>query len=345
LTFPAIPNGSAGATYARFRLSTDGAAADPTGAATGGEVEDYAFAITDSSDGSISGTAKLASGTGNVPALADNDEFGSAVASLGALDGDGITDLAVSARNDDTGGTDRGAVYVLLMNANGTAKNSVKIASGTNGGPTLVDGDEFGAAVASLGDLNGDSVPDLVVGAQHDGGSGAVYVLLMNADGTAQSSVKIASGVGGGPTLALDDRFGLTVDSLGDLDSDGVTDLAVGAYRDDTGGEDAGALYVLMLNADGTAKESVKIASGTGGGPVLAAGDWFGRSVAARGDLDGDGIGDLVVGGRADDTGQSHLIFGISIAWNERKSSGVCLRRLKLTPCTEHSRWHGFVLL
>ena len=53
------------------------------------------------------------------------------MASLGDLDGDGVTDLAVGAYRDDTGGTERGAVHVLLLNANGTVKSSVKIASGT----------------------------------------------------------------------------------------------------------------------------------------------------------------------------------------------------------------------
>ena len=52
-----------------------------------------------------------------------------------------------------------------------------------------------------------------------------MYVLFMNTDGTVKSSQKIAHQMGGGPTLADDDRFGESVSSLGDLDGDGVTDL------------------------------------------------------------------------------------------------------------------------
>ena len=63
------------------------------------------------------------------------------------------------------GASDRGAVHVLLLNADGTVKSSVKIASGTNGGPTLANMDAFGSSVASLGDLDGDGVTDLAVGA------------------------------------------------------------------------------------------------------------------------------------------------------------------------------------
>ena len=68
--------------------------------------------------------------------------------------------------------------------------------------------------------------------------------------------------------------------SLGDLDGDGVIDLAVGAFQDDTGGTSRGAVHVLFLNSNGTVKSSQKIASGIGGGPTLANDDLFGRSVA-----------------------------------------------------------------
>ncbi|MDB5388337.1 MAG: hemagglutinin/hemolysin-related protein, partial [Planctomycetaceae bacterium] len=85
--------------------------------------------------------------------------------SLADLDGDGVTDLAVGATGDGTGGTGRGAVHVLLLNSNGTVKSDLKIASSTNGGPALNNGDSFGSSLASLGDVNGDGVVDLAVGA------------------------------------------------------------------------------------------------------------------------------------------------------------------------------------
>ncbi|MCX7420915.1 MAG: putative Ig domain-containing protein, partial [Planctomycetia bacterium] len=71
----------------------------------------------------------------------------------------------------------------MMMNANGTVKSSVKIASNTNGGPTLANARLFGSSVASLGDLDGDGMTDLAVGASGDTtlgiGQGAVYVLFL----------------------------------------------------------------------------------------------------------------------------------------------------------------------
>jgi hypothetical protein len=101
------------------------------------------------------------------------------------LDGDGVTDLVIGAPLDDTGRIDRGALYVLLLNTSGMVKSSTKIASGTGGDSTLASYGEFGGSLASLGDLDGDGVTDLAVGAPLDdtGGldRGAVHVLFLKA--------------------------------------------------------------------------------------------------------------------------------------------------------------------
>ena len=119
-----------------------------------------------------------------------------------------MIELVVGAPYDDDGGTDCGAVWLLFLNSDGTVKAHQKIGN-TQGGFTgyLDNGDYFGYSVASLGDLDGDGVSDLAVGARFDGGwgRGAVWLLLLNSDGTVKSHQKV-SDTEGGFTGVLDDN-------------------------------------------------------------------------------------------------------------------------------------------
>jgi len=244
--------------------------------------------------------------------LADLDEFGHSLASLGDLDGDGTADLAVGTNSDDDGGLNRGAVWILFLHPNGTVKSHQKI-SDTEGGFTgaLNDGDRFGSAAVSLGDLDGDGTADLGVGARFadDGGPGrgAAWILFLNSDGTVKSHQKISS-TAGGFSGALDDgdEFGSSLGFLGDLDHDGNADLTVGAVDDDDGGTARGAVWILFLNPDGTVKNHQKISSTDGGFTgSLEDGDEFGGAVAFLRDLDCNGTTDLAVGAVNDDDGGS----------------------------------------
>ena len=278
---------------------------------TGGTNRGTIYVLLMNSDGTVKSTQQIADNTGGFSVtLTDVDQFGFSVAGMGDLDNDGVEDIVVGAVLDDTGGTDRGATYVLFMNSNGTVKSNQKIADNTGGfNVTLTNGDQFGNGVVGVGDLDNDGVEDLTVGARFDdtGGAdrGAVYVLLMNNDGTVKSNQKIADNTGGfNVTLTNSDQFGTSVAEVGDLDNDGFEDLAVGTSFDDTGGSDRGAVYVLLMNSNGTVKSIQKIADNTGGFDVtLANSDQFGTSVANAGDLDNDGIAELVVGASPDDTG------------------------------------------
>ncbi|MCB0991606.1 MAG: FG-GAP repeat protein, partial [Acidimicrobiales bacterium] len=166
----------------------------------------------------------------------------------------------------------------------------------------LANGDRFGEEVAAIGDVNGDGVTDIAVGARfhEDVGidRGGVWVLLMRRNGTVLDSTLISETEGGLRTrLDNVDYFGSAVAPLGDVNGDGIPDIAVGAFQDDTAATNAGAVYVLNLNSDGSVKGEKMITQGLSGfaGP-LAAGDGFGRDIANIGDVDGDGIDDIAVG-------------------------------------------------
>ncbi len=187
------------------------------------------------------------------------------------------------------------------MNRDGSASSHVALSSGKNGMPLLTKfEDRFNGRVTNVGDLDGDGVTELAVGEYRfdidSGRRAAVDILFLNSNGTVKSSTRIASEVNGGPVFADQDSFGFALAPIGDLNGDGVNDLAVGAHLDDTGGAERGAVHLLFLNTDGTVESSVKIASGTNGGPQRQDLDGFGTSIANVGDIDGDGVPDLGVG-------------------------------------------------
>ncbi len=196
----------------------------------------------------------------------------------------------------------------------------VKITDGLGGLPagTLSDSDIFGFSVASLGDLDGDGIFDIVVGAPGDStggmGKGAIYLLTLNLNYTVNGKIKIASGLGGFPnnTLSNNDQFGTSVTLIGDVDGDGIPDIAVGAPNNADAGFQIGSVYILLLSSSGNIKTMIQITDGMGGLPVstLPMFSQFGLSLAGIGDLNQDGVPDLAVGtNTADNVGQVLILF------------------------------------
>ncbi|KJD31529.1 hypothetical protein PK35_14055 [Tamlana nanhaiensis] len=111
---------------------------------------------------------------------------------------------------------------------------------------------------------------DLAVGAfsDDDGGTnkGTVWILFLDEDDNVISFTKISDTDGGfSGILDNDDRFGGAVSYLGDMNNDGLIELAVGADYDGDGGYWSGAVWILSLNTDGTVDSYSKISDSQGG--------------------------------------------------------------------------------
>lgn len=240
-----------------------------------------------------------------------NDYLGISIDNIGDLDGNGVNDLAVGAYGDDDGGMDRGAVWILFLDSNDMVISHTKISNTSGNFNGVLDNDDrFGGAVAYLGDMNGDGLIELAVAADYDGDGGfwhgAVWILSLNSDGTVNSHSKISDTAGGFTGFINGDAiFGTDIENIGDLNMDGVQDLAIGSRRDADGGSPRGAVWILFMNSDFTVNSYQKISDTEGGfNGVLEFEDYFGGSVLNIGDLDGDGITDIVVGCYRDDDGQ-----------------------------------------
>ncbi len=203
-----------------------------------------------------------------------------------------------------------------------------RLGGGSRSQSTREPADDFvGWSVSNAGDVNGDGFDDVIVGtygADRNGtSSGASYVVFGKAAGFAANlELSALTGADGFQLIgeAAFDYSGFSVSGAGDINGDGFDDLIVGTYGVDLNGPSSGASHVVFGKASGFAAGlELSALTGADGFQINgeAAGDLVGRSVSGVGDVNGDGIDDLIVGGRgADpnggDSGVSYLVFGTS---------------------------------
>lgn len=258
------------------------------------------------------GTVEAASAADAVYSGAEDDLAARSVAGAGDVDGDGLADLLVGAENSDAAAEDAGAAY-LVLGSGSPISGALSGADASFLGESANDG--AGYVVGAGGDFNADGHADMLVAAPYvtTGVLGGVVYLIFGSSSPTSTSLSAADASFWG--TATSDAVGTAIDGEGDLDGDGCDDLVIGAPYSDTAATTSGSVYVFYgCIAPGSVDVSTADAEFTGS----AASDISGSSVSTAGDVDGDGLADILIGApgssyRYSAAGMAYLILGTGI--------------------------------
>jgi hypothetical protein len=253
---------------------------------------------------------------------------GQRLAAVGDVNGDDLEDLAV-ADHDALGQT--GVVHVVFGKADDEPVD-LDMLSRTGAGFTITGasmGDRTGVALVGLGDVDGDGLDDLAIGAPgpdvwdwptgEPARAGRVYVVRGKTGSAPVSLVDVDGGQGG---LVLrgepESAAGFSLASVADWNGDGLRDLVVGAPAAAASGVQAGRVYVVFGGGiTGPSIELADVAAGRGGLAIDGQAPWdqLGYAVGDAGDLDGDGLHELLLGAPGHGANTLNHALGIGRAY------------------------------
>ena len=262
----------------------------------------------------------------------EGDESGRSVSGAGDVNADGIEDLIIGAPFAGSEPSYTGETYLIFGSTTLGAGGSLELAALDGADGFVLTGSDFGQSgrsVSGAGDVNGDGIDDLIIGAFRTELYGpariTAYVVFGRAELGSSGSLKL-------PALDGSDGFvlngfsapllqGLSVSGAGDVNGDGIEDLVIGGHDSEYDGAPADGRSYIVFGGPGVGDGgSVELSTLDGSNGLMLhdvdAGDGLGHSVADAGDIDGDGIGDVIIGAHHADpggrlsAGESYLIFG-----------------------------------
>jgi hypothetical protein len=239
--------------------------------------------------------------------------LGTFVSSAGDINGDGYGDIIAGAPYLSNGQANEGKAFAWFGSSTGLGANGSP-ANADWSAESDLDTNYFGSCVATAGDVNGDGYSDVLVSSNsfpYDGYNRAGKVSLFTGSQSGLST-----------TLAWSDEsnqqdafFGHSVSTAGDVNGDGYSDVIVGAYNYDNGQTNEGRVYVYHGSSTGLSTTANTVSESNSASAL------FGYSVSAAGDVNGDGLSDVLVGGPGwAGSGRVYVfhgsLTGISTVWN-----------------------------
>ncbi|AUB38875.1 Ca2+-binding protein, RTX toxin-related [Nostoc flagelliforme CCNUN1] len=256
------------------------------------------------------------------------DYSGSRISSAGDINGDGFDDLIIGATGRDSSIAGAEESYVVFGSSSGFgASLNLSSLDGSNGF-LINDIDPYDSRISSAGDINGDGIDDLIIGASGASpngkySAGESYVVFGSSSGFGASlNLSSLNGSNGFLINGINERdlSGGSVSSAGDINADGINDLIIGAGNASPNGQSvAGESYVVFGKTSGFGSV-LNLSSLDGSNGFVLNGidtsDNSGNSVSSAGDINGDGIDDLIIGAPLADpngkysAGESYVVFG-----------------------------------
>ncbi len=233
------------------------------------------------------------------------------VSHAGDVNSDGLDDVILGQVCSDVIGYGHSS-HIVFGKADGTPVDTRDVAAGA-GGFVIRGTGEF-PAVSGAGDVNGDGFDDVIIGdwaPYGDSYSGTAYVVFGKGDTLPVNLSHVATGTGGFVAMGTgeDDYLGIDVSGAGDVNGDGLDDVIVGTRTLDEN-------YVIFGKDDTAAVNIPDVIAGIGGFVITATDS--GRSVSGAGDVNGDGLADVIIS--APGANRSYVIFGFSEGGGDRKT-------------------------
>jgi hypothetical protein len=242
--------------------------------------------------------------------------IGHSVSAAGDVNGDGIDDVIIGAFNANKVAPPDGTGASYIVYGSKTLPSTIDLSAFGKQGAIINGvntGDSAGFSVSAAGDVNGDDIDDVIIGATHaNGGRGVSYIVYGSK--TLSSTINLSALRSQGIVINginTGDLTGYSVNGAGDVNKDGIDDVIIGASRRKL---NAGASYIIYGNKK--LPSTIDLSTlGTQGIAIYNVGGLTGHSVNKAGDVNKDGIDDVIIGAPSaySSRGIGYIVYGSKI--------------------------------